>query len=211
MKKNLLLFLFIFCVFSGNAQVGSVEVSTGGFSFIPAFTSKEPNVILNAGTNPSKKLTANFMLMTRIKSMTPNTFVIMTRYKLINRKFKTIVGVHIPALQISADYQTVTSFFGQEFTLSYPLSKKWNVGAFVLNGKGRNTDFKALFTALNAFHSADKWGFLSQVYYLDAGNLTGAAETITYDLNKKFQLKGFANYTVTDQSFIGTVGVKYTL
>ncbi|RVU26549.1 hypothetical protein EOJ36_00725 [Sandaracinomonas limnophila] len=210
MKKYLLLIVFLFCVFTGYSQVGSIELSTGGFSFIPAFTSKEPNIIINAGTNQTKKLTGNIMFMTRVRSMTPNTVVIMTRYKLIDRKFKAILGVHLPAMQVTPDYQ-VTSFFGQELATSYPISKEWNIGTFTLHGKGRNSDFEALLLAGNAIFHKKSWGVMSQAYYLNVGNLTGLAETLTYDINKTFQLKGFINYTFTDASVIGTVGVKYNL
>jgi len=202
-------FLFI-CTFSGFSQVGSIEISTGGFSFIPAFTSKEPNIIINAGTNQTKRLTGNIMFMTRLKSMTPNTVVIMTRYKLINKKFKTIVGIHLPAMQLTKDY-AVTSFFGQELFTSYPISKNWTAGTFFLHGEGRNSDFEALLLAANATYKKEKFAVTSQGYYLNIGKLTGLAETVTYDINKTFQLKGFANYTFTDASFIGTLGVNFRL
>jgi hypothetical protein len=210
MKLYLLTILFTCLTLVSVSQTGSVELSSGGFSFIPAFTSKEPNIILNAGTNPAKKFTSSIMFMTRVRSMTPNTVVIMSRYKLINKKFKTIIGVHLPAMQLTKDYQ-VTSFFGQELTTSYTIHKSWNVGTFLLHGKGRNSDFEAWFMAANAFYSKDKWGLLSQTYYLDQGNLTGIAETLTYDINKKFQAKAFGNYTFTDGSIIATIGLKYNL
>ncbi len=210
MKKYSLLLVLIFCVFSGKSQFGTIEISTGGFSFIPAFTSKEPNIIINAGTNQSKLLTGNIMFMTRLKSMTPNTVVFMTRYKLVNRKFKTILGIHLPAMQITPDY-SVTSFFGQELATSYPVSKNWNVGTFFLHGEGRNSDFEALLLAGNASYTKNKLGLLSQGYYLNVGKISGIAETLTYQINKTFQLKGFANYTITDGTFIGTVGINYKL
>jgi hypothetical protein len=52
---------------------------------------------------------------------------------------------------------------------------------------------------------------LSQGYYLDNGNLSGVAESICYDIDQHFQAKAFANYTITDQFFIGTIGVNYRL
>ncbi|MHA8067519.1 hypothetical protein V7S76_12675 [Aquirufa sp. ROCK2-A2] len=210
MKKLLFILLFLSFSTSLMSQTGSIELSSGGFSFIPAFTSKEPNLIINAGTNPSRKLTGHLMYMMRLKSMTPNTVVLITRYKLIDKKFKTTFGLHIPAMQIMEDY-SVNSLFGQELTLSYPLTEKFNLGLFVLNGNGRNVDFNAALAALNGNYHRDKWNYLSQVYYLDRGNLTGLAETVTYDINKHFQAKAFVNYTITDQFFIGTIGVNYRL
>ena len=185
-------------------------MSTGGFSFIPAFTSKEPNIIINASTNPKRRLSLSLMYMMRVQSMTPTTVALFTRYRFIDKKFKATVGIHIPAFQMTEDYK-VTSFFGRELTLNYPLSEKMSVGSFILNGQARNTDFKVTLISGNTNYHHKKWSFLSQGYYLSVGDLTGVAETISYDINKHFQAKAFGNYTITDGQVIGTVGLKYNL
>jgi len=210
MKQLVTICLFILVSISLKAQTGSIEMSTGGFSFIPAFTSKEPNLIINAGTNPKRRLTGNLMYMMRIKSMTPTGVVLISRYKFIDKKFKAIIGIHMPAFQMTEDY-AVTSFFGQELTMSYPVSKKLSVGSFILNGQARNTDFKVTLISGNTNYRHKNWGFLSQGYYLSIGDLTGVAETITYDINSHFQAKAFGNYTITDGQVLGTVGLKYNL
>jgi hypothetical protein len=46
---------------------------------------------------------------------------------------------------------------------------------------------------------------------LTVGDLTGMAETISYDIDKHFQAKAFGNITLTDGQVIGTVSIKYTL
>ena len=210
MKQLLAICLIILSIGSSKAQTGSIEMSTGGFSFIPAFTSKEPNLIINAGTNPKRRLTGNLMYMMRMKSMTPTTVVLITRYKFIDKKFKAIIGIHMPAFQMTEDY-AVTSFFGRELTLNYPVSKNLSVGSFILNGQARNTDFKVTLISGNTNYRHKNWGILSQGYYLSIGDLTGVAETITYDIDKHFQAKAFGNYTLSDGQVIGTVGIKYTL
>lgn len=208
--KQLLALCLILAAFTLNAQTGSIEMSTGGFSFIPAFTSKEPNLIINAGTNPKRRLTGSLMYMMRMKSMTPTTVALFTRYRFIDKKFKATVGIHIPAFQMTEDYE-VTSFFGRELTLSYPVTEKWNVGSFILNGNARNTDFKVTLVSGNTNYHHNKWNLLTQGYYLTVGDLTGIAETISYDINKHFQAKAFGNYTLTDGQVIATVGLKYNL
>ena len=208
--KQLLALCLILAAFSLNAQTGSIEMSTGGFSFIPAFTSKEPNLIINAGTNPKRRLTGSLMYMMRMKSMTPTTVALFTRYRFIDKKFKATAGIHIPAFQMTEDYE-VTSFFGRELTLSYPVNEKWNVGSFILNGNARNTDFKVTLVSGNTNYHHNKWNLLTQGYYLTVGDLTGIAETISYDINKHFQAKAFGNYTLTDGQVIATVGLKYNL
>lgn len=210
MKKVVLLSVFILVNLLLHAQTGSIEVSTGGFSFVPAFTSKEPNIIINAGTNDKKRLTGHLMYMTRIKSMTPTGIVLITRYKLIDNKFKATLGMHLPAMQFTEKYE-VTSIFGQELTLSYPVNKNMVLGSFLLNGIGRKNDFKAAFASFFANYHKNKWNLLSQAYYLDLGHLTGATETVTYEISKHFQLKGLVNYTITNKDFISTFGVNYRL
>ncbi|MHA8083613.1 hypothetical protein ACST14_09335 [Aquirufa sp. A-Brett2-15D] len=208
--KQLLIVCLVIASFSLTAQTASIEMSTGGFSFIPAFTSKEPNLIINAGTNPKKRLTGHLMYMMRIQSMTPTTVALFTRYRFIDKKFKAIIGIHMPAFQMTEDYE-VTSFFGRELTMSYPLSKKMSVGSFILNGQARNTDFKVTLISGNTNYHHKKWNFLSQGYYLSVGDLTGVAETISYDINEHFQAKAFGNYTLTDGQVIGTISLKYNL
>jgi hypothetical protein len=210
MRQLLAICLILLSTLGLKAQTGSMEISTGGFSFVPAFTSKEPNLIINAGTNPKRRLTGHLMYMMRIKSATPTTVVLIGRYKLVDQKFKAIFGIHMPAFQMSENY-AVTSFFGQELTMSYPFSKKMSVGSFILNGKARNTDFKMTLLSLNTNFHQQKWNFLSQGYFLSVGDMTGLAETISYDISAHFQAKAFGNYTITDNQFIGTVGLKYTL
>ena len=208
--KQLLAICLILAAFSLNAQTGSIEMSTGGFSFIPAFTSKEPNIIINASTNPKKRLTGSLMYMMRMKSMTPTTVALFTRYRFIDKKFKATAGIHIPAFQMTEDYE-VTSFFGRELTMSYPVNEKLTVGSFILNGNARNSDFKVTLVSGNTNYHHKKWNFLTQGYYLTVGDLTGVAETISYDINKHFQAKAFGNYTLTDGQVIATVGLKYNL
>lgn len=210
MKQLLAICLIILSIGSLNAQTGSIEMSTGGFSFIPAFTSKEPNIIINASTNPKRSLTGAMMYMMRMQSMTPTTVVLFTRYRFIDRKFKATLGIHMPAFQMTEDYK-VTSFFGRELTLNYPVSKKMSVGSFILNGQARNTDFKVTLISGNTNYHHKNWNLLTQGYYLSVGDLTGIAETISYDINSHFQAKAFGNYTLTDGQVIGTVGLKYTL
>ena len=116
----------------------------------------------------------------------------------------------MPAFQMTEDYE-VTSFFGRELTMSYPVSKKMSVGSFILNGQARNTDFKVTLISGNTNYHHKKWNFLSQGYYLSVGDLTGVAETISYDINEHFQAKAFGNYTLTDGQVIGTISLKYNL
>ena len=55
MKNILIYFVTFLLVFSNvKSQYGSIELNTGGFSFIPLFTSDKPHFILRAGTNDKR-------------------------------------------------------------------------------------------------------------------------------------------------------------
>ena len=55
MKQLVTICLFVLASISLKAQTGSIEMSTGGFSFIPAFTSKEPNLIIMSSMHYNNK------------------------------------------------------------------------------------------------------------------------------------------------------------
>jgi hypothetical protein len=61
MKFKLFTILAFFCATFAQAQYASFEASTGGFSFIPAFTSEDPHIIVNAGTTDSKRLSFHLL------------------------------------------------------------------------------------------------------------------------------------------------------
>ena len=210
MKLKFLTVLAFFCITLAQAQYASFEASTGGFSFIPAFTSEDPHIIVNAGTTDSKPLSFHLLSTVRMSNFTPRALVFMSRYKFINKKLKASIGIHLPALQISDDYQ-VDSFFAQEFIASYPLSKKLNIGLFYLHGEGKNLDFEVHFLAFNTTLTEGKFSFLTQLYALDINSTYGISETISYKINKNIDLRGFANKTLSDGKFNWTIGARYNL
>lgn len=210
MKFKFLTLLSFFCITLVQAQYASFEASTGGFSFIPAFTSEDPHIIVNAGTTDSKPLSFHLLSTVRMSNFTPRAVVFMSRYKFIDKKLKASIGIHLPALQISDDYQ-VDSFFAQEFIASYPLTKDIVIGTFYLHGKGKNLDFEVNFLAFNTTVTKGDFSFLTQLYALDIDNAYGISETITYKMNKNIDLRGFVNKTISDGKFNWTLGARYNL
>lgn len=209
---NKILIAIIVFLFSINthAQSASIEASTGGFSFIPAFTSQDPHLIINAGTNDNKRLSFHLLSTIRLSNLTPRGVVFISRYKLIDKKLKVIIGVHLPAIQISQDY-LVNTFFAQELTTSYELSKSVTIGTFYLHGKGQNNDFEANLFAFNTTINKGDFSFLTQLYGLDLDNTYGVSETISYKINKNFDIRGFANKTISNGKFNWTLGARYNL
>jgi len=209
---NKVLLLIIICFLSPflRAQTASFEASTGGFSFIPSFTSEDPHLIINAGTNDSKKLSFHLLSTIRLSNLIPRAVVFMSRYKLVDKRLKVIAGIHMPALQISNDYD-VTTFFAQELITSYKLSKTVSIGTFYLHGSGQNNDFEANLFVLNSTVTKGDFNFFTQLYGLDLDNTYGLSETITYKINKNIDLKGFVNKTISNGKFNWTLGARYNL
>lgn len=87
-----------------HAQYGSVELSSGGFSFVPNFTSEDPHFILNMGTSSEKRLSAHLLSLVRTENLVPRNAILITRYQLLDQRFKLSVGTHLPAFQINDDY-----------------------------------------------------------------------------------------------------------
>lgn len=211
MKVSLWVLFFSFFTYSFvHAQYASVELSSGGFSFVPAFTDENPNIIINAGTGSKGLFSAHMIGNIRMGSLNPRGFIFITRMKLIDKKLKLNIGTHLPAIQIDEDFQ-VDTFFAQEVTAAYPLSEKFSLSTLYIHGKGRNNDLEINLLAINGHYGFSNFSFVSQVYFLDLDQTYGVAETISYRLSKQFELKGFLNQTISSNDFRWTVGLNYHL
>lgn len=190
-----------------DAQYGSVELSSGGFSFIPDFTSRDPHIILRAGTGTGKRLSAHFLSLIRTDNLTPRNAIFITRYQLIDRRFKLSIGTHMPGLQITDDF-TVDSFFGQEVLTNYRINDKWSLRSMYLHGKGRNLDLEMNFFTAGAAYAKGKLNTYSQFWILDLDNAFGFSQSVGYQLAPHYSLRLFANQTLTgEKDFIATIGL----
>ena len=190
-----------------DAQYGSVELSSGGFSFIPDFTSRDPHIILSAGTGTGKRLSAHFLSLIRTDNLTPRNAIFITRYQLIDRRFKLSIGTHLPGLQITDDF-TVDSFFGQEVLTNYRINDKWSLRSMYLHGKGRNLDLEMNFFTAGAAYAKGKLNTYSQFWILDLDNAFGISQSVGHQLSPHYSLRLFANQTLSNGGdFIWTVGL----
>ena len=82
------------------SQYASIELNTGGFSFIPLFTSNKPHFILRAGTNVKKRLSLNLINLIMMDGFHPANYSLITRYKLLDKKFKLMVGLQLPGYRL---------------------------------------------------------------------------------------------------------------
>jgi hypothetical protein len=207
MNKLFLILAVAFFTFQVNGQYGSVELSSGGFSFIPDFTSRDPHFILRAGTGTGGRLSAHFLSLIRTDNLTPRTVIFITRYQLIDKRFKLSVGTHLPGFQIKDDF-TVDSFFGQEALTTYRVNDKWSIRSMYLHGKGRNLDLEMNFFTSGAAYAKGKINTYSQFWILDLDNAVGISQSVEYQLAPHYSLRLFANQTLTgEKDFIATIGL----
>lgn len=210
MKKVVFVFLWMFISHSLQAQYGAVELSSGGFSFVPAFTDTNPNIIITAGTGNKKRLSAHMIGNIRMGSLNPRGFIFISRLKVLDNKFKFSIGTHLPAIQIDTDFQ-VDTFFAQEAIASYEVSDKLSFSSMYIHGKGRNNDLEIHLLTFNAHARYHKLAFTTQLYLLDLDQTFGLAETLVYPIAKKLQVKAFLNQTLSNGDFRWTLGLKYAL
>lgn len=206
--RTFIIVLVIVCLSlnSTNAQYGSIELSSGGFSFVPNFTSEDPHFIVSMGSNSEKKFSAHLLSLVRANNLVPRNAIVITRYKLLDKRFKLSVGAHLPAIQINDDY-TVDSFFAQEVLTDYQINDRWSVRSMYLHGEGRNLDLEIHFFTAGAAYRKGKFSSYSQFWVLDLDNGFGLSQSFGYQLGKKLTLNAFANQTLSTGDFIWTVGL----
>jgi len=205
---HFIIFIILCCIgiSDADAQYANAEISSGGFSFIPAFTDINPNLIIRAGTGNKSLMSAHMIGNIRLNSMNPRGFIFITRAKIIDKQFKLTAGIHLPAIQIDEEFH-VDTFFAQELIASYKLSDHWSLSSMYLHGKGRNNDLEINLMTFNAQFSYKRFLFLTQLYLLDLDQTYGLAENITYKLTKKIDIRGFANSTISNGDFKWTIGL----
>lgn len=209
--KYLILMLFI--PIFGFSQYGNVEFSSGGFSFIPAFTDPNPNINFNAGTGNKKLISAYMVGSIRTNRLSLRSLFFVTQIKLLDKKSKKLKlsgGIVFPLIQIDEDY-TVNTYFSQRIAANYLLSKKIVLNTTFIHGKGINNNLEINFFSLSKILNQKKISFITQLYYLDLNSTYGIAETINYRLSSRFDLRGFVNQTLSSNEFIWTLGLRYNL
>lgn len=208
MKHFLLLLSFFWIGMSlVQAQYANIEFSSGGFSFVPAFTDPNPNLIVHAGTASKGLFSAHMIGNIRMESLNPRGFIFITRAKIIDKQFKLSAGVHLPAIQIDEEFQ-VDTFFAQELIASYRVSDRWALSAMYIHGKGRNNELEINLLTFNALLTHHRFSFLNQIYLLDLDQTFGLAENITYKLNDQWDIRGFMNSTISNGDFRWTFGLR---
>lgn len=202
--------LFVLIASSAYSQYGSVELNTGGFSLVPAFTDDQPNFIINLGTATDKRVSGSLIANIRVDGMKPRGGIFITRYKLVDKKLKLQLGAHLPAFQVDEDFHMDT-FFAREVLATYQLNESVGFTGMFIRGTGMNNDFKMKLFNFMTIIRKNSFVFATQVYGMDFENTYGIAQTISYTLSEKFSINGFLNKTLSNGSSISTLGLRYHL
>ncbi len=198
-------------LFAKSQTTGSVELNSGGFSYIPAYISRDPNLIFDVNLPLHNRLNVNLITQVDLTIFNIRAVQIDTRYKFLDKRLKAYAGVHLPTFVMDKDYN-VSNFVAPLLVSTYSVNDKFNLNGMYLRGFGRNIDFSSHFVSLIGNYVPNKKiNFGNQVYYLNLDNTIGVAETVVLKVNKDFQLNTFATYNFRNESFITTVGLKYNL
>tara|TARA_Y100000741_G_scaffold359681_1_gene340679 strand:- start:295 stop:927 length:633 start_codon:yes stop_codon:yes gene_type:complete len=204
--------LFILFFYSSiYSQYGSIEINTGGFSFIPIFTSEEPHIILRAGTNNKKRFSVNLLNLTSINGLNPSNLSLISRYRIVNKeKIKIDIGIHLPAFRVDEN-QKYKSRIVQESNIIYSINSKTKLSLLYIHGEGRNFNFNVNFLTLNFQKTLNKFMLKSQFYILNIDDIIGFAQSVSYKINNKLILNLFVNKSITTKKLNNTLGIQFLL
>jgi len=207
--RFILIILFFYT--SIYSQYGSIEINTGGFSFIPIFTSEKPHIILRAGTNNKKRFSVNLLNLTSINGLNPSNLSLISRYRIVNKeKIKIDVGMHLPAFRVDEN-QEYKSRIVQESNIIYNINSKTKLSLLYMHGEGRNFNFNVNFLTLNFQKTLNKFMLNSQLYVLNIDDIIGFAQSVYFKLNNKLNLKFFVNKSITTKKLNKTLGFQFKL
>ena len=199
------------------SQTGSIEVNSGGFSFIPIFTSDKPHIIFRGSTNDKNRLSLNLLSLVMLDGLTPSNYMLTARYKVFNKKFKFILGAEFPGGYRVLENEEYRSRNVYEIRSSYPINSRMTLSFLYMHGVGRNFDMTNNFYSLYFHYEFKKIKIMtsSQIYMLYSDLLNepsaGIAPKISLKLKDKILLNLFINrsFLGEDKIFNRTIGLQY--
>ena len=213
MKKLVLRFLIVFLIIPHvHSQYGSIELNTGGFSFIPLFTSNKPHFVLRAGTNDTKRFSLNLINLIMMDRFHPANYSLITRYKLVDKKFKLKIGIQLPGYRLfeNEDYK---ARHVEELRASLSINPKTDLLFLYLHAEGKNFEMINNFYSLYLKKTFKKLITNSQFYILftslEPNSPYGIAQKISYQLKEKISLNFFINKSLTSDIFNKTFGIQF--
>ena len=213
MKKPVICFVICFLFgFQVQSQYGSIELNTGGFSFIPIFTSNKPHFILRAGTDDKKRLSLNLINLIMMDGFHPANYSLITRYKLIDKKFKLTLGFQLPGYRLFEN-EEFKSRHVETVRASLFINSRTSLLFLYLYGEGKNFRMNNNFYSLYLRKNFKKLIATSQLYILftnlQPDSTYGITQKISYQLKDKISLNFFVNKSLTNEIFNRTFGIQF--
>lgn len=218
MKKHFLYFLLLyFSIEFSYSQSGSIELNSGGFSFVPIFTSDKPHIIFRGSTNNKKRLSLNLIHLIMLDGFTPSNYMLTARYKIVDKKFNLSIGTEFPGGYRVLKNEEYRSRNVHEIRSSYPINSKTKLSFLYMHGQGRNFEMSNNFYAFYFQRNLKKFTASSQVYALYSSLLNepiaGVAQKVSVRLKDKIILNLFINSSIAGEDYISnkTIGLEFYL
>ncbi len=218
LRKYFLVILFYYLLINFSySQTGSIELNSGGFSFVPIFTSDKPHMIFRGSTNQNKRLSLNLIHLIMLDGFTPSNYMLIARYKIFDKKFKLTVGTEFPGGYRVLKNEEYKSRNVHEIRSSYAVNSKTKLSLLYMHGEGRNFNMSNNFYALYFHKIFKKITATSQIYTLNSTllneSMLGIAQKVSFKLREKLNLNFFFNSSIDGEEYISnkTIGLEFYL
>ena len=142
----------------------------------------------------------------------PANYSLITRYKLVDKKFKLKIGIQLPGYRFfeNEDYR---ARHVEELRASFSINPKTDLLFLYLHAEGKNFEMINNFYSLYLKKTFKKLITNSQFYILftslEPNSPFGIAQKISYQLKEKISLNFFINKSLTSEIFNKTFGIQF--
>ena len=152
-----------------------------------------------------------------LDGLSPSNYMLTARYKVLNKKFKFILGAEFPGGYRVLENEEYRSRNVYEIRSSYPINSTMTLSFLYMHGVGRNFDMTNNFYSLYFHYEFKKIKIMtsSQIYVLYSDLLNepsaGIAPKISLKLKEKILLNLFINrsFLGEDKIFNRTIGLQF--
>ena len=218
LRKFFLIILFNYLLINFSySQSVSIELNSGGFSFIPIFTSDKPHMIFRGSTNQNRRLSLNLIHLIMLDGFTPSNYMLIARYKIFDKKFKLSFGTEFPGGYRVLKNEEYKSRNVHEIRASYNVNFKTKLSFLFMHGKGRNFSMSNNFYAFYFQKKIKKFTSTSQIYSLHTSllneSMAGVAQKVSIRLKDMITLNLFFNSSISGEEYISnkTIGLQFYL
>ena len=142
----------------------------------------------------------------------PANYSLISRYKLIDKKFKLKIGFQLPGYRLFENEEYKARHV-EEVRASFSINHNTDLLFLYIHGEGKNFFMNNNFYSIYFRKSFKKLVTTSQLYILFTNlkpeSTHGIAQKISYQLKDKISLNFFINKSLTDEVFNNTFGIQF--